>query len=232
MPIRDSSFTSDLHLICFFDVNIPRAEVDDLKGGVAGGSIVTCVLHLGQEVEIRLGIVTKDNAGRNRCKPIIGKIVSLLAESNHLSFAAPGGLIDVGTKIDPTFCCADRLVGQVSGAVGKLPKVYTGTTLLFFPAPSRTPSTSPLRTRNQPPLSPPTPRRPDGRQELNRGVQAEQGELLLINIGSTSTGGRVLSVKGDLVPRSEEGCAVTTDRETLSTRGCVLSMLEPVADPI
>ena len=78
------------------------------------------------EVEIRPGIVTKDASGRNRCKPIFSKIVSLHAENNHLDFAVPGGLIGVGTKIDPTLCRADRLVGQVLGAVGKLPKVYTG----------------------------------------------------------------------------------------------------------
>lgn len=100
--------------------------MDELKGGVAGGSILTGVLRLGMEVEIRPGIVTKDASGRNRCKPIFSKIVSLHAENNHLDFAVPGGLIGVGTRIDPTLCRADRLVGQVLGAVGQLPKVYTG----------------------------------------------------------------------------------------------------------
>jgi translation initiation factor 2 subunit 3 len=126
IPIRD--FTSDPRLIVIrsFDVNKPGAEVDDLKGGVAGGSILTGVLRLGQEVEIRPGVVTKDNAGRNQCKPIFSRIMSLHAENNLLDFAVPGGLIGVGTRIDPTLCRADRLVGQVLGAVGKLPKIYTG----------------------------------------------------------------------------------------------------------
>jgi translation initiation factor 2 subunit 3 len=128
IPIPRRNFTSDPRLIVIrsFDVNKPGAEVDELKGGVAGGSILTGILHLGQEVEIRPGIVTKDSAGRNRCKPIFSRIVSLHAENNHLQFAVPGGLIGVGTRIDPTLCRADRLVGQVLGAVGKLPKVYTG----------------------------------------------------------------------------------------------------------
>ena len=126
IPVRD--FTADPRLIVIrsFDVNKPGAEVDELKGGVAGGSILTGVLRLGQEVEIRPGIVTKDAQGRNRCKPIFSRIVSLHAESNHLQFAVPGGLIGVGTRIDPTLCRADRLVGQVLGAVGKLPKIFTG----------------------------------------------------------------------------------------------------------
>ena len=126
IPVRD--FLSDPRLIVIrsFDVNKPGAEVDELKGGVAGGSILTGVLRIGQEVEIRPGIVTKDSAGRNKCQPIFSRIMSLHAENNLLSFAVPGGLIGVGTRIDPTLCRADRLVGQVLGAVGKLPKIYTG----------------------------------------------------------------------------------------------------------
>jgi hypothetical protein len=38
----------------------------------------------------------------------------------------------VGTKIDPTLCRADRLVGQVLGEVGKLPEVFTELEINFF----------------------------------------------------------------------------------------------------
>ena len=125
IPLRD--FTSDPRLIVIrsFDVNKPGAEVDELKGGVAGGSILTGVLRLGMEVEIRPETVTKDSTGRNRCQPIYSRIVSLHAETNQLQFAVPGGLIGVGTKIDPTLCRADRLVGQTHGVVGKLPQIST-----------------------------------------------------------------------------------------------------------
>lgn len=33
-------------------------------------------------------------------------------------------VLGVGTKIEPTLCRADRLVGQVLGAVGALPKIF------------------------------------------------------------------------------------------------------------
>ena len=36
-----------------FDVNKPGSEVEDLKGGVAGGSILQGVLKMGQEIEVR-----------------------------------------------------------------------------------------------------------------------------------------------------------------------------------
>ena len=40
--------------------------------------------------------------------------------------------IGVGTKIDPTLCRADRLVGQVLGAVGALPDIYTELEISYF----------------------------------------------------------------------------------------------------
>jgi len=60
---------------------------------VAGGSILTGVLKLGDEIEIRPGVVTKDAEGRMNCQPIFSRIVSLFAEQNTLKFAVPGGLI-------------------------------------------------------------------------------------------------------------------------------------------
>jgi translation initiation factor 2 subunit 3 len=125
-PVRDFTSSPKLIVIRSFDVNKPGAEIAELRGGVAGGSILQGVLRLGQEVEIRPGIITKDNEGKVRCRPIFSQIISLLAEKNELKFAVPGGLIGVGTRIDPTLCRADRLVGQVLGAVGQLPAVYTG----------------------------------------------------------------------------------------------------------
>lgn len=63
---------------------------------------------------MRPGLVSKDADGKLTCRPIFSRIVSLFAEQNELQFAVPGGLIGVGTKIEPTLCRADRLVGQVN----------------------------------------------------------------------------------------------------------------------
>ena len=41
-------------------------------------------------------------------------------------------IVGVGTKIDPTLCRADRLVGQVLGAVGALPDIYTELEISYF----------------------------------------------------------------------------------------------------
>lgn len=82
------------------------------------------VLKVNQFIEVRPGIVVKDESGNIRCTPIYSRIVSLYAEQNELQFAVPGGLIGVGTTMDPTLTRADRLVGQVLGEVGSLPEVF------------------------------------------------------------------------------------------------------------
>lgn len=79
---------------------------------------------MNQFIEVRPGIVVKDESGNIKCTPIYSRIVSLYAEQNELQFAVPGGLIGVGTTMDPTLTRADRLVGQVLGEVGSLPEVF------------------------------------------------------------------------------------------------------------
>ena len=48
---------------------------------------------MGQEIEVRPGIVSKTQDGRIQCKPILSCILSLFAETNELQYAVPGGLI-------------------------------------------------------------------------------------------------------------------------------------------
>ncbi|KAL4523086.1 hypothetical protein Ndes2526A_g07800 [Nannochloris sp. 'desiccata'] len=107
VPVRDFVSPPQMIVIRSFDVNKPGSEVDELKGGVAGGSILQGVLRMGQEIEIR-------------------------PEQNQLQYAVPGGLIGCGTTVDPTLTRADRLVGQVLGQVGALPQVFTELEINFF----------------------------------------------------------------------------------------------------
>lgn len=54
---------------------------------------ITVPFQVGQEIEIRPGIVTKDSDGKLEVQPIFSKVVSLFAEHNDLIYAVPGGLI-------------------------------------------------------------------------------------------------------------------------------------------
>jgi translation initiation factor 2 subunit 3 len=172
------------------------------------------------EVEIRPGIVTRDANGMHKCLPIISRIVSLHAEQNHLQFAVPGGLIGVGTLIDPTLCRADRLVGHVLGAPGKLPSIYTGVfrfTQNYFTYQF---TNDPLELEiNLFLLRRLLGVKTDDKKQT-KVQKLAKGELLLVNIGSTSCGGRVISVKADMakIQLTQPACTDVGEKVALSRR--------------
>ena len=180
VPVGDFTSAPNMIVIRSFDVNKPGAEVDEIQGGVAGGSILQGVLKVGQEVEIRPGIVSKDAAGAVTATPIKTRIVTLFAEQNLLQYAVPGGLIGVGTTCDPTLTRADRLVGQVLGEVGCLPSVFTELEVNFFLLRRL------LGVKTQ------------GSEKAGKVSKLSKGEVLMLNIGSMCTGARVVAVKNDL----------------------------------
>ncbi|CAM9998741.1 unnamed protein product [Ascophyllum nodosum] len=201
-PAPDFTSVPRLIIIRSFDVNKPGEEVEHLRGGVAGGSIVQGVLRVGDEIEVRPGIVTKDAEGSVRCEPIFSKILSLYAEQNDLKFAVPGGLIGVGTRVDPTLTRADRLVGQVLGLKGNLPDVFTEVEISFYLL-----------------------RRLLGVKTQEGGKQAkvqklQRQEILMVNIGSTASGGKVLAVKQDLakILLTQPVCTQEGEKIALSRR--------------
>ena len=179
LPVPSRNFIGFPRLIVIrsFDVNKPGEDVQTLKGGVAGGSILQGILKVGDEIEVRPGIVTKDAEGNMKCTPIFSRIISLYTEANDLQYAVPGGLVGVGTKLDPTLTRADRLVGQVLGLRDHLPDVFTDVEINFYLL-----------------------RRLLGVKTLEGTKQAKvqklsKGEVLMVNIGSTATGGKVLKVQ-------------------------------------
>jgi len=92
----------------------------------------------------------------------------------------PGGLIGVGTNIDPTLTRSDRLVGQVLGEYGTLPKVYHELQVNFFLLRRL------LGVKTQ------------GADKGERVADLSVGEVLMVNVGSTSAGGKIKAVKGDM----------------------------------
>ena len=60
VPRRDFQSSPRLIVIRSFDVNKPGQDVMSLRGGVAGGSILMGILKVGDEIEVRPGIVTKE----------------------------------------------------------------------------------------------------------------------------------------------------------------------------
>ncbi len=126
VPERDTESDPIMYVARSFDVNKPGAAIDGLVGGVIGGSVIRGAFKPGDQAEIRPGInVAKDKKSNANYKPFIVKIESISAGDDKLDKAIAGGLIAIGTDIDPAMTKADGLVGQVIGHVGKLPESKT-----------------------------------------------------------------------------------------------------------
>ena len=119
-PPRDIDKPPLLKVARSFDINRPGATLEALKGGVIGGSLSQGVLHVGDKIEICPGRLV-EYEGRKQWVPIQTKVVTLLAGSHIQDEITPGGLMGVGTLLDPIMTKSDALVGQVAGELGKLP---------------------------------------------------------------------------------------------------------------
>jgi len=126
---------------------------------------------------------------RTRCLLLLG---------NDLQYAVPGGLIGVGTLIDPTLTRADRLVGQVLGSVGALPEIFTEIEVSYY-----------LLRRL---LGVKTA---DGEKQ-GKVQKLAKGEILMLNIGSTSTGGRIQAVRADLAKILLTAPVCTSEKEKIA----------------
>ncbi|GIQ81472.1 hypothetical protein KIPB_002433 [Kipferlia bialata] len=125
VPRRDFTLPPIFVIIRSFDVNKPGTTPEELKGGIAGGSLLQGLMRLGDEIEIKPGVIHRLKNGTFRCRPLLTRVVTLQAEQNELSFAVPGGLIGMGLLVDPTLTRKDRLVGHLAGRPKCLPQIYT-----------------------------------------------------------------------------------------------------------
>lgn len=120
---RDPKKSPRMLVLRSFDVNKPGTTPERLIGGVLGGSIIQGKLKVGDEIEIRPGVPYEEH-GRIKYEPITTEIVSLQAGGKFVDEAFPGGLVGVGTKLDPYLTKGDLMAGNVVGKPGKLPPVW------------------------------------------------------------------------------------------------------------
>lgn len=120
-PERDLSKPPLMYVARSFDVNKPGTPPEKLQGGVIGGSLIQGVLRVGDEIEIKPGIRIPVGPGRYRYEPVVTEVTSLRFGELEVEEARPGGLLAIGTKLDPSLTKADSLVGNIVGKPGKLP---------------------------------------------------------------------------------------------------------------
>ncbi|MBI5000762.1 MAG: translation initiation factor IF-2 subunit gamma [Euryarchaeota archaeon] len=127
-PPRDPAKRTRLFVARSFDVNPPGTAPDKLLGGVIGGTLISGSISVGDDIEIAPGRKVEEK-GKTMWKPITTKVRSLFAGTMPLENAHPGGLIAIGTGLDPFLTKSDSLIGNVVGKPGTLPPVLSKFTM-------------------------------------------------------------------------------------------------------
>jgi translation initiation factor 2 subunit 3 len=127
-PERDPEDDAEMLVARSFDINRPGTTWDDLSGGVLGGSLTQGQLEAGDDVELKPGREVEEG-GQTEWRPVETSVRSLQAGGDPVEVATPGGLLGVGTGLDPAITKGDALAGQVAGPPGTLPPVHEAFTM-------------------------------------------------------------------------------------------------------
>ena len=119
-PERDETLPPRMLVARSFDINRPGTTHEDLLGGVVGGSLAQGTLEAGDELELRPGREV-ETGGEAGYEPIQTTVRSLQAGNEPVDRVGPGGLLGVGTGLDPSLTKGDALAGQIAGEPGSLP---------------------------------------------------------------------------------------------------------------
>ncbi|WP_319506868.1 translation initiation factor IF-2 subunit gamma [uncultured Methanolobus sp.] len=122
-PVHKSDKPPHMLIARSFDINKPGTPIKSITGGVIGGTLTEGVLHPGDELEIRPGRKVESD-GATRWVPIKTKVSMVIAGKEGVEEATPGGLLAVGTTLDPTLTKSDSLTGQVAGLPETLPPIH------------------------------------------------------------------------------------------------------------
>lgn len=129
-PERDLASPPLMFLARSFEVNKPGTPPEELRGGVVGGSLIRGILRVGDEVEIKPGIRV-EKGSKVYYEPLTSRVVSIRFGEREFNEAKPGGLVAVGTELDPSLTKADKLVGNVLGRAGSVPDPTASLTIEY-----------------------------------------------------------------------------------------------------
>ena len=195
-PKRDETKPPLMYIIRSFDVNKPGTSIEELEGGIVGGTIAQGKFAVGDEIEIRPGI-SVEKEGKTVYSPLISEIVSLHTGEKGIKEATCGGLIGVGTQLDPSYSKADGLNGNIAGKTGLLPPTLTELTL----------ETHVLE-------------RAVGTKELLKVEKIIPDESLLLHVGAAVDLGKAVSIKKNIIKikLNRPICALPNSRVAISRK--------------
>jgi translation initiation factor 2 subunit 3 len=195
-PKRDETKPSLMYVVRSFDINKPGTQIEKLEGGIIGGTILQGKFTLKDKIEIRPGIPI-EREGKTIYNPLFSEIVSLHAGEKSVKEAYCGGLVGVGTLLDPSFSKADGLIGNIVGKPGALPPTFSDLTLEAHIL-----------------------ERALGTKELMKVQEIILGETLLLHVGAAIAIGKVVATKKGTVAikLTRPVCAQTGSRIAISRK--------------
>ncbi len=195
-PKRDPSKSPIMHIIRSFDINKPGTLIEELEGGILGGTIAQGKFKVGEEIEICPGIKV-EKEGKTAYNSLISQVVSLHAGDTTVEEATCGGLVGVGTLLDPSYSKADGLSGNIAGKTGALPPIMSELTL----------ETHVLE-------------RAVGTKDQTKVKKINLNETLLLHVGSAVNLGKVIAAKPNnvKVKLTRPICAITGSRVAISRK--------------
>ncbi|MGQ9478547.1 MAG: translation initiation factor IF-2 subunit gamma [Thermoproteota archaeon] len=174
-PQFDTDSPARMIVIRSFDINRPGTPVRGMRGGVLGGSIIRGEIKIGDEIEILPGLrVRKDDSVESI--PLTAEVTSVGFDNVLVDRVRSGGLVGIGTTLDPSLAKNDLLVGSLVGKPGTLPPVTKSITLEYRIF-----------------------ERVVGVKEAVKTEPLRVGEVLNVNISSAVTEATVRDVRGERV---------------------------------
>lgn len=171
-PKRNEKKEAVMHVLRSFDVNRPGTSIQKIKGGVIGGSLTQGVFEVGDEIEIKPGISSEKRKGSY--ESLTTAITSLGTAAGTVESVKPGGLVAIGTKLDPSMTRSDSFIGSVIGRPGTLPESTTSLRMSVSLFDSAVGTTEDVKVK-----------------------PIQTGEMLRLNIGTAPIPGQAKSVRAD-----------------------------------
>ena len=171
----DSQEDMRMYIARSFDVNKPGTDYTKLRGGVLGGSLLRGEVNKGDEIEIRPGIKVEEKGTSNLVfKPLRTYVTSMISGGKSRKSLKPGGLVAIGTELDPFLTKSDSLIGAVVGKPETLPPVVNQLTLKTYLMKNLV-----------------------GTDKKVKVEEIKTNEVLMLNIGTATTVGIVTSARDD-----------------------------------
>jgi translation initiation factor 2 subunit 3 len=169
---RDTESKPEFIIARSFDINKPGTEIKNLHGGVIAGILKKGKIKIGDEIEIKPGIVEKQ-ANQFFYKTVKTKIVSIFRGTHPIQEATPGGSLAFETELDNILTKKDSLSGNIVSSPGNLADI-----------------TEKIKIKHE------LFKEVLGTSEKIKAEEIKPSEMLMLSINTTITVGRVLKIKG------------------------------------